>query len=439
MASEREKQYLDEVCSHVKWRQAHGNIRTELSQHMEELREAKLSEGMSEEQASAETVLEMGDSELVGVSMNQAYRPRISVHALGMLAVLVALGIIVNVLLGDFKINAIAGTVIGAGIFLGMIYFLDMRWIMEKAGQIVLYYALAGFAMAVYLFLIGDGYHYIRMLYLERFILCWTLFQPVMVVLHLRSMRGKKLSGLITTGVYCVLTWLPVLILPNVAAAFFIGLVDLVLICLAIAKREFGGNRWIQYGVVAVALCLIVFVFLRVSSGYHIGRLKATFAMRSYEHSYQQLRTQTFFKYSKFIGAVEFSSYFSYTNDVISEYDYLLLKLAMRWGTWVFLAAGLVMTGVLTVLIAWCVRQKGIFVKLLCGAVIGIFFVQVLEYFLVNVGALDWATISLPFLTQGNFLLITNFALMGILFSAAGSGWLYEDGQENNKKSKVAV
>jgi cell division protein FtsW (lipid II flippase) len=176
-------------------------------------------------------------------------------------------------------------------------------------------------------------------------------------------------------------------------------------------------------------------VFLRVSSGYHIERLKATFAMRNYEHSYQQLRTQTFFKYSKFIGAVEFPAHFKYSNDVISEYDYLLLKLSMRWGTWVFLAAGLVMAGVLAVLIVWCVRQKGTFVKLLCGAVIGIFFVQVLEYFLVNVGVLDWATISLPFLTQGNFLLITNFALMGILFSAAGSGWLYEKGEEISVKN----
>lgn len=442
MASEREKQYLDEVCSHVKWRQAHGNIRTELSQHMEELREAKLSEGMSEEQASAETVLEMGDSELVGVSMNQAYRPRVSMNMLGLLMILVVLGVIVRCNTFYMHGKEIFSLVFGAGMFYVTVRWLDLRWLMDHSGKIALCFGILSAAICVAVYVLDDGDHYLSLEYLQRMNLCVGLLQPIATVLMIRDQRGKGIFGLIKIGVFCILTILPLVVLKRFGISMFIALLDIVLIMISILKKELGRNRLaltlILAGSVVVLGCV---VYCSLGSDY-IRRLSDVAEYSSFYREDVIYYGESVLKYCKFIGSAEFPFYYpdlSFLHSGEMVVDYLLVGLAVKYGTWVYWIAGILMCAMLALMIRWSLRQRCQLVKMIGIAVTGVFFMQILFYFMSNLGLYFWGSISLPFLSSGNMIFITNFALMGILFSAAGSGWLYEEGKENNKKSKVAV
>ena len=435
MASEREKNYLDAVCGHVKWKQAHDNIRRELSQHMEELREEKLREGMTEEEASEAAVREMGDSELVGVSMNKAYRPRISWNALGILVFLTALGIVFRSALYGNDHKGIMATMIGAALFYCINYILDLRWVMKYAWQIAVVYGVFGMAAAVYLWLIGDGEHYVRMMYLENLITCWTMFQPIMTVLMIRSQRGKGVFGLIGTGVFCLLTWVPILTVPNSAVAALVAAADIILVCFAIAKKEFGEKRWILFAVLFVSLGTILIVLLKSLDVFAIDRIRRAITLRNYEPSFRQYQAESFLRYSQFIGPVQFPEYFHYSPDPNMQWDYMLLLMAVKWGTWVFYAVGAVLLVSTVVFLKWCRRQKDLFVRMICYAVLLCFFLQAADYFMINLGIIGGRTISLPFISSGGMMICVNFTLMGILFSAAGSGWLYDDGLLREKRN----
>lgn len=65
--------YLSEVLSFVKFRYDHRRIRRELEEHMEDLYEEFLAEGMEKDAAESMAVQCMGDAEEIGKALNQEH------------------------------------------------------------------------------------------------------------------------------------------------------------------------------------------------------------------------------------------------------------------------------------------------------------------------------------------------------------------------------
>ncbi len=67
--------YIDEVLGFVKFKYDHKTIRQELAEHMEDLKEELMAEGLDEDIAEEMTVVYMGEAQEIGEALNQEHSP----------------------------------------------------------------------------------------------------------------------------------------------------------------------------------------------------------------------------------------------------------------------------------------------------------------------------------------------------------------------------
>ena len=73
MDEKKWESYLDEVLSFVKFKYDHKAIRRELAEHMADLKEDLMADGMDEEAAEYMTIAHMGDAEEIGQELNKEH------------------------------------------------------------------------------------------------------------------------------------------------------------------------------------------------------------------------------------------------------------------------------------------------------------------------------------------------------------------------------
>lgn len=77
IADNKINEYLDKICSLIKNKDVHNDIRLELKDHIETLKEEGLASGLSEEDALDKAITHMGDAELIGKQLNKSHRARL--------------------------------------------------------------------------------------------------------------------------------------------------------------------------------------------------------------------------------------------------------------------------------------------------------------------------------------------------------------------------
>lgn len=65
------EEYLDEICSHVKYKRDRQVIREEIGSHINERIWDLKHDGVSEEEAVAKAIESMGDADTIGISLNR--------------------------------------------------------------------------------------------------------------------------------------------------------------------------------------------------------------------------------------------------------------------------------------------------------------------------------------------------------------------------------
>ncbi|WP_426454372.1 permease prefix domain 1-containing protein [Paenibacillus sp. S-38] len=75
---EEVQDYLNQVCSKVRAREVHQEIREELISHIEELVLTKEADGSSKEKAVPWALRQMGDPAQVGGELHKIHRPRLN-------------------------------------------------------------------------------------------------------------------------------------------------------------------------------------------------------------------------------------------------------------------------------------------------------------------------------------------------------------------------
>lgn len=86
------KDYLQDVCSHIRWKRAHEIVHKELEAHIEDQQEAFIASGIDEAAASAMAVEEMGDAAVVGSLLDRSYRPKPAWNVIAITAALMVIG-----------------------------------------------------------------------------------------------------------------------------------------------------------------------------------------------------------------------------------------------------------------------------------------------------------------------------------------------------------
>ena len=70
------KNYISGVCSQIKFRDIHQDVKLELEAHIQEISEELLSQGFSEKEAVEKAIAQMGDADIVGKQLNRIHKPK---------------------------------------------------------------------------------------------------------------------------------------------------------------------------------------------------------------------------------------------------------------------------------------------------------------------------------------------------------------------------
>ena len=82
------KEYLETLLAQIQEKRARASVLQEVESHIDDQKQAYLSEGMLEELAEEKAVADMGDPIETGIALNQIHRPK---PAWGMLAAIAGL------------------------------------------------------------------------------------------------------------------------------------------------------------------------------------------------------------------------------------------------------------------------------------------------------------------------------------------------------------
>lgn len=146
MQNERIKVYIDLVCSQIKFKEIHKNIKEELVDHLSNLVEENMEKGLSLEEAINMGIKQMGDPYAVGQDLNKIHKPKPEWSILALTFVFTLVGILAIYVLssGDLILgwstrgimkNSIRMAILGMGAIL-ILYFFDYRKIKSSSKYI---------------------------------------------------------------------------------------------------------------------------------------------------------------------------------------------------------------------------------------------------------------------------------------------------------------
>lgn len=76
------KEYINKVCTLVKNKDVHSDIKLELTDHLESLKEEAMQSELSEDEAIDKAIDHMGDAEVVGKQLNKAHKAKLDLKIL---------------------------------------------------------------------------------------------------------------------------------------------------------------------------------------------------------------------------------------------------------------------------------------------------------------------------------------------------------------------
>lgn len=135
------KEYLEILAEQIRYKKALPMIEKELEDHMEDQKKDFLASGMTEKEAEAAAVMEMGDPVAVGVDMDRIHRPKMAWGLILLTGALYLAGMIFRCLLYDrsglgiYIANSWVYYVLAFVVMIGVCY-VDYSRIGEKAREL---------------------------------------------------------------------------------------------------------------------------------------------------------------------------------------------------------------------------------------------------------------------------------------------------------------
>ncbi len=419
----KKEEYLQLVTDQIRWKKARSDVKTELENHILDQMESYRNEGMEEQEAMEQAILEMGDPIEVGVELDRIHRPKMSWGILLLVGILGGIGVLLQFVLW----NNGSGTmqperqimfhIAGFLVMLGA-YFLDYSILGKYAKQIGILFC--GIMMLLISFgqLANTG---------GTFLMIGRLAISVPMVMYLYvPIFGAILYSYRNAGyeiLWKSILWLVIPIWVDLRCSlvhtFCMTLICLVLFSIAVWKRWYRIAR--REVLISIWVCLWTLMVggIVVAAGgwmqpYQLERIRA-FLQRS--NVYTQDMMQNIFAQSRWIGKSASGMEFMEKNLPGFNSELILTSVMTCFG---------ILPGILTVLVylvmiwkIFCISRKqqnqlGTMIGYGCGMV---FASQVVYSVLMHLQVLRISSVVLPFLfvTEGGT--IVAYFLMGMVLS----------------------
>lgn len=440
------EEYLKTVTEQIRCKQAREAVREEMEGHLEDQMEECIKDGMSREAAEKFAVEQMGDPVEVGISLDRVHKPKVAWSMIVLIAFLSVLGMGVQYFISiqcenvqSFSLTSQLTYMAVGFVVLAIMYYLD--------------YSIFG-AYGKYMAIIFLGYMFLQVFFFGRTVNGATVFSGGMRSFSLRvlmmcfiplyagvlySYRGEGKKGILKSLVFLMIpVWLTMR-MPCLSMAVVLFFTMFIMLSVAIQKEWFGsGGRKLLYAFwSAIFICPSLFIVvgskMRMFTEYQLARLQS-FINGDGDKGYVHNRVREIIQNSKMFGAGE--KHLD-TSAVLPEVgsDFIITHLISYYG----ILSGILVGGLLTLLVIKIFHisfqqknQLGMMIGVGCGSVFGL---QILLYFLENIGLFPNSYVYLPLFSLGGTGMVVTYFLLGIVLSI----YKYQDIPLKVKRKKIII
>jgi cell division protein FtsW (lipid II flippase) len=425
------KAYTELVCRQLRWKKARPVIERELGAHLCDQRDALIKSGLDEDDATRESIRQMGDAVAVGTALDRVHRPKPAWTLIALTALLALLGMSIRLFLtydSDAPLKPLlnlAALLLGTGCMLGA-YFLDFTIIGKR--PLVFY---IGAVLAVVLSCLIPGQRMISgQYYYVQYVL---LLFPLAFAALLYRLRGRKYAGLILAFLGAALLSLGCLLVPSFAGLAITVPAALALLCAAAAGDWFSIGRaksFLFIGAMTLAAAVLLLLTIPADSwlAEHVSAAFNPWSDRV-RSGYLGVVVRELTGGARFIGRGITGEYSADASLLFGRgTDFLLTWLIHNVGWIAFLIVLAVFAAFLICGFRLCFKQQNTLGRLVSLAVMLTLTLQTFFYVAANLGLVLIHTTSLPLVSYGNMATVVNMALIGVMLSAFRTGALVKDG-----------
>ena len=407
-------EYIEKVCSLVKNKDVHCDIKLELKDHLETLKEEFASYGDSEEDAALKAVSHMGEATVIGKQLNKAHRPKLDLKLFVPVIAFSVLGLIVMYTVqanndGVRKIfeQSLIFYVIGISIMIGL-YLFDYRKLLLYSKYIY----IGTLALMVATMFLGRYVNGIPFLKIGFINIDFMSISPVLLIISLAGMfQSWNLNSL--KG---FLLGLFIMALPGLFLLFTLSLSALLtymaacMILMLVSKIRF------RYVLSAPAVILTVLYFFLISAPYRLTRLLVFLnperdpngAGWIYIELQKAVKSGGFLGNRLTLGKLKLP-------EAHTDFVFAYMTHAFGW---------LVACAIVVLILYFILRMvhvsssaKHSYGKLLSAGLVTLLSTQFILSILVNLGITPVFRIGFPFLSFGGSQLIMDMTAAGLLLS----------------------
>lgn len=440
------KEYLNNVCEQIKFKPIRNEISEELKNHIEEMKENYIQEGLDEKGAEEKAIKHMGSSEQIGKELNKIHKPKFDWKLLVIIIVLLCFGLLVSFVREDsidkglfgaegksitkFIMFVITGTIIGVAI-----YFVDYTKI-KKYSNLIYILATISILFAVLGGVLKNGTLHIR--------LGTITFSPTVVAVPLyiiafvgfindlnkkSKLQMKILDSNINIKINLILIKVIILsiisliilnLIPSMTSAFILGLTYLILGTVKILEIKENRVKNI-FKLYSIPLFIGVFIIVMMNGNemfaHRINRFIVAFNPESDPTGGGWLGINR----KMIIETAQTWGEAGNVSDAISLFDegtnYAFISILAHYG---WIVSTMIVATILLLsikLIVNAIKIKETYGKLLIIGISSMFILQSIFNILLNLNLWIDADFNLPFVSYGGANLVINIMSLALILS----------------------
>ena len=423
------KTFLDDVCIHINCKTVHKDIREELTQHIVDLQDDYIKQGYDEEKALDSAILAMGNSDEIGIKLNKQHKPQTEWSLLVLTFLIAAFGCAIMYAGSHFDRQVVhfyrylIYAAIGIGVMLGL-YFFDYTKLKKYAIPIY----VSAMSLLIITSFIGVSVNGAkRWVVIGPFSISSASFASVLFIISfigfLEKYRGEKVLGIVKLIGLGFISFLPIMVQPNLSVVFIMSITYTVVLFKAISKNHFSGNKKIQLLLLSgLGLTgILVIVFFVLSSPYRIARVFGAFSRGQHDpggSGWQQVMVDKWLFSSKLLGRTSeiAEGSLEFTLPGLTS-DYVLVNIIASFGWIVGITLVLIISIFIIRLFVTTKKVKSGFGYYLSLSACTLISAQFIISILLNFNLFHFIGVDMPFVSYSGSGYIVCMALVGIILS----------------------
>lgn len=423
--------YLKEVLSHIRSKEARVFVETELENHLRFVKEDYSNKGKTEVEAEEAAIHQMGDSELLGKSMNKLHKPKVDWLMFGGFFVLISLSLLPMIYLqNSYQMDLVARklifSIIGIVLLVGCMFF-DYRRLLKYGywfyGVGIAFLILLNWSPLI---IVGKPYIKIASLTMEAssslplFLVAWACFLS-------RGPSRLKITIERELGRRSILNWsqdwlklgllfiLSLLFLVPVANLFHVLLYTILIMVMVLFSSISKKDKIIFTGLVSL-VAAVGFIFAALNHSYVLTRIQAFLNPKEFESTvgYTIVKAKEYLANAHLFGQSIPMEGFGVPE---AHTDFIFVTLTYGYG---WLLAGILTLLLITLSIRMVAHLKLIqdpFGKLLTIGAITLYTISFSWSILMAFGIFPHVSVSLPFFSYGFMPTVLHSFLIGMVLS----------------------